>query len=178
MPDRNSRAATIPDDGRHGLLSEGFTVGLVGALAVALWFLVVDGLAGRPLYTPALLGAMVSGTSDAAVAAEGADRLRLAALYTPLHLAAFALVGVIAVALVHRAARTPAMLALLFMLFVALEVGFTGLVAILEQGALGALAWYQIAAGNLVAIAAMGTILWRRHRGVAHAWRAQFADDG
>jgi hypothetical protein len=26
-------------------------VGLVGALAVALWFLLVDALSGRPLYT-------------------------------------------------------------------------------------------------------------------------------
>jgi len=178
MPERTLRAAPSDDATDHGLLSEGFTVGLTGALAVALWFLVVDALGGHPLYTPALLGALVSGAHDPTLAAEGASRLRLAALYTPIHLAAFTLVGVVAVALVHRAARTPAMLALLLMLFVAIEVGFTGLVAILEQGALGNLAWYQIAAGNLVAIAAMGAVLWRRHRGVGHAWRTRFADDG
>ena len=36
---------------------EGIRAGLVGASIIALWFLIVDTIAGRPLYTPTVLGA-------------------------------------------------------------------------------------------------------------------------
>jgi hypothetical protein len=171
--------ATYQDAGagkgqQHGLMREGLATGAIGAGAVALWFLLVDSLSGRPLFTPALLGAALSGSGDAAAAAASGSRVALAALYTPVHLLAFAAVGILSVALVHRAARSPALLGLLFMLFLALQVSVTGLVTILERSALGALAWYQIAAGNLVAIVAMGAFLWTRHRGVGRAWTHQY----
>src|SRR5207237_708962 len=38
------------------ILREGFIAGLIGAGAVALWFLIVDVIAGRPFFTPAMLG--------------------------------------------------------------------------------------------------------------------------
>src|SRR5260370_34011477 len=41
------------------VLREGFIAGLIGAAAGALWFLVVDLIAGRPLFTPAMLGSAV-----------------------------------------------------------------------------------------------------------------------
>ena len=41
------------------VLHEGFIAGLIGAAAVALWFLVVDVIAGRPFFTPAMLGSAV-----------------------------------------------------------------------------------------------------------------------
>src|SRR5437879_8435009 len=41
------------------ILREGFIAGLIGAGAVALWFLVVDIIAGRPFFTPAMLGSAV-----------------------------------------------------------------------------------------------------------------------
>lgn len=163
-------------DASHGLLREGAVVGALGATAVALWFLAVDAVAGRPFFTPAFLGGIVAGDRDLVAAAEGAGRLWRAALYTPIHYVAFAAVGVGAVALVHRAARTPALFGLLLMVFLAVEVAFTGFVAVLAQGGLGTLAWYQIAAGNLVAVLTMGTYLYRRHRGTARAWSERSAD--
>ena len=48
-------------------------------------------------------------------------------------------------------------------LFVAIELGFYGMVAMLEETVLGNLAWYQIVAGNLLAAVLMGTYLWRGH---------------
>lgn len=170
----HAAAAAAP----HSTVREGIVTGLLGAAAVAVWFLLVDAIGGRPLYTPALLGAIVSGVPDAALAAEGADRLSLAALYTPIHLLLFAVLGVVVMFLVHRAQRTPSLLALLLMLFLAFEVAFTGLVALLEQGALGALAWYQIAAGNLVAALAMGWYVVRGHPGLGRAFGARFDDRG
>ena len=40
---------------RH--LREGVIAGLIGAAIVAVWFLIYDAARGRPLRTPALLGA-------------------------------------------------------------------------------------------------------------------------
>ena len=39
------------------LYQEGLIAGLVGAATVAIWFLIIDTIQGRPLYTPAVLGA-------------------------------------------------------------------------------------------------------------------------
>ena len=156
------------------LVREGVQTGLLGAGAVALWFLLVDGIAGRPLHTPALLGAIVAGDASPVLAAEGAQRLALAALY-PLHLAAFVALGVAVVALVRQAERTPPLAGLLLLLFVAFEVGFTGIVAMLEQSGLGGLAWTQVAAGNLVAALAMGWYVLRRHP-IADAWARRYDD--
>lgn len=177
MPDRNANfaaAAARP----HGLLREGIVTGLVGAAAVAVWFLVVDVLGGRPLHTPALLGAVLSGSPDPAVDADGASRLSYAALYTVVHLIAFGALGILSTFLVHRAERTPSLFALLLMLFAAVEVAFIGFVALLEVNAIGEIAWYQVALGNLVAALAMGWYLIRNHPGVgAHFGGAYVRDD-
>jgi hypothetical protein len=156
------------------LTREGLVAGMLGASAVAAWFLIVDAVAGRPLHTPALLGALLGGAADPEAAATMA-RLRFAALYTPVHLAAFVLLGLASAALVRQAARMPSMFALLLLLFVAIEVLFSGAVAALEQSGLGGLAWTQVAAGNLVAAVAIGGWLLRRHR-VTDAWAHRYDD--
>ena len=157
------------------LVREGLTAGLLGAAAVAAWFLVVDAIAGQPLHTPAVLGALLGGANDPEAVAATA-RGRYALLYTPVHLAAFALLGLVCAALVRQAERTPPLFALLLLLFVALEVAFSGVVAMLEMTGLGGLAWTQVAAGNLVAAVAMGGWLLRRHR-VTERWAHRF-DEG
>jgi CDP-diglyceride synthetase len=157
------------------LTREGLTAGLFGALAVAAWFLVVDAIAGQPLHTPAVLGALIGGANDPEAAA-AANHVRYALLYTPVHLSAFALLGLVCAALVRQADRTPSMFALLLLLFVALEVAFSGLVAILEVTGLGGLAWTQVATGNLVAAVAMGGWLLRRHR-VTERWAHRYDEE-
>jgi hypothetical protein len=46
-------------DNSHSTLSEGTDVGIIGGLAVAVWFLILDTIAGRPFQTPSLLGQVV-----------------------------------------------------------------------------------------------------------------------
>ena len=41
------------------VLREGFWAGCIGAAAVAVWFLIVDTVNGRPFFTPAMLGSAV-----------------------------------------------------------------------------------------------------------------------
>ena len=146
---------------RHNAVREGIIAGVLGATAVALWFLIVDTISGRPFYTPAVLGSGLLGVLGPA-GSEGA--FAHVAVYTLFHYAAFCLVGIVLTFIIHHAEIEPAVLAGLLILFVAFETGFYGLTALLSQAdLLGNLAWYQIAIGNLLAALSMGTYLWRAH---------------
>jgi hypothetical protein len=162
----------VPHAGRtHSTVREGIIVGVLGAVAVAVWFLIVDSIGGRPLHTPALLGALVTRAANPMAAADGSGKLMLAAAYTPIHFILFVLFGMLVVFLLHRAEKMPSLLMLALLLFAAFEVGFTGVVVILEQTALGDLAWYQVAVGNLIAVVVMAWYLVRRHSGLEGLWR-------
>ena len=52
---------TVPTVDSGIVYKEGFIAGIVGALTVALWFLVVDMMHGRPFYTPTILGTALFG---------------------------------------------------------------------------------------------------------------------
>ena len=45
---------------QHRTLREGLTAGVLGATAVAVWFLILDTIAGRPFATPSMLGASLA----------------------------------------------------------------------------------------------------------------------
>ncbi len=174
----SARSSVRPIGPAHSTIREGVIAGGLGAVAVALWFLLVDGIAGRALHTPALLGALILRTPDPIGAADGPNRLNLAALYTPIHFILFVLFGVLVVFLIHRATKQPSLLMLALILFAVFEGGFTGGVAMLEQTALGDLAWYQVAIGNLIAVIVMGWYVWRRHPDVPAIWSRRLDENG
>lgn len=145
----------------HPTLREGFVAGLLGAGAVALWFLAVDAVLGQPLFTPAALGSAIlagaGGPSEVVVAPS------TVAGYTLLHVAAFLLVGVAAAALAAQVEKFPPLAFGVLILFVVLEVFFVGVCAMLGAWVLEQLAWWSVLVGSLLAAAAMGTYLWRAH---------------
>jgi hypothetical protein len=143
----------------HSIVREGAISGFLGATAVAVWFFVVDLIAGHALYTPSVLGEGLLSVFGRSPESQAVNIIA----YTIFHYAAFTLVGIIAVILVHAGERTASVLAGSMILFVAIELGFYGLVALLQETTLGNLAWYQILAGNLLAAGVMGTYLWRSH---------------
>lgn len=147
----------------HDTIREGAVVGVIGAVAVAVWFLVIDLFLGQPLFTPVRLGtALFEGLEVAGRSLQG--DLALAAAYTVFHFAAFFVVGLLAVYSTHLSLRQPVFLALFLVLFVSFEVGFYGMVAVLnETRLLEDLAWYQIGLGNLFATGLMASYLWVRH---------------
>ena len=159
-------AAAVPrtEPRSHSVFREGAIAGAIGATGVAVWFLLIDVLAGHPFRTPELLGrALLSVLGPRG--SEGA--ITYIAAYTVFHYAAFALVGILATQVVHWAEKMPSILAGFLILFVAVEIGFYGLVAMLsEPGVLGNIAWYQVLLGNLIAAGSMGWYLWRTHPGV------------
>ena len=150
----------------HGTAREGTIAGAIGATAVALWFLIVDLVAAHAFYTPDRLGAAL-----AASLGLGEVGLPLHVVgYTIFHYAAFAAVGVIATAIVHRARSEPNVLAAAFLVFIVIELGFYGFIALLHATELlGSLTWPLIAIGNLIGAVAIGVTLWRRHPGIGRA---------
>ena len=143
------------------VVREGFTVGLIGAVSVAAWFLIVDAIAGQPFYTPAVLGsAAFQGLRDPATVVIGFDAV---GAYTALHLILFLLVGTVAAAAAAEARKSPQILWLLAEFFLVFEFAFYAAVAIVFAPLLAALAWINVAIGNLLAAAGMGYYLWRAH---------------
>jgi hypothetical protein len=153
----------MSDDAR--IVREGIVAGLIGAAAVAAWFLVFDLIQRTPLQTPAVLwqglvrGAVPSGAVSAGVGPVLG--------YTIIHVLAFAAFGIVAAALVAGAEREPAMLLALLIFFAAFEVFFLALVTFLARPVLGLIAWWAILIGNFFATLSMLGYFFRRHRALA-----------
>jgi len=146
---------------RHSIVRDGIVAGILGATAVAVWFLGVDILYSHALATPEALGRGVlrlfgpPGTEGPMV---------FVVVYTIFHYAAFIAAGLLVSVIVHWAQTSPTVLAGAMILFVAFEIGFYGLSsALAESPFLGALGWAQVATGNLIAALVMGVYMWRTH---------------
>lgn len=151
------------------IVREGFVAGLIGAAAVALWFLIVDMINGRPFFTPAMLGSAVFWrTFDpgqvTTLFTTDPERVFAAVVgYTMLHVVTFIVVGIIAAALAYQVERFPSTLFIVVVFFAIFEFGFYIVVAVLAQPLLGALAWWSVAIGNAIAALGMGYYLWKKH---------------
>jgi uncharacterized membrane protein YphA (DoxX/SURF4 family) len=159
----------------HPILRDGIIAGVLGATAIAVWFLIVDVLSGRAFFTPITLGRALFHILGPIPAGES-DLLHIVG-YTIFHYTAFIVVGILAATLVRAAAREPSVLLGFVILFVAFEIGFHAAVALLQETTdLGALAWYNIMAGNLIAAAIMGAYLYRTNPALrdtfSHTWDA------
>jgi len=135
--------------------------GVLGAAAVALWFLVVDGTRGRPFETPALLAAAIlHGRVDPNVPVLWSYVLE----YTLLHFAAFIAFGIAAAFLIVAAERELGLVTALLVFFVAFEVFFIALVTVLGPAVSATVAWWTVLVGNFLASAAMLAYFFFRHR--------------
>lgn len=143
----------------QSIWKRGMIVGLIGAVTVAIWFFVIDVALGRPLFTPAVLGsALLFGVRDLAQVEVGAGTVLG---YSVIHLLGFGVLGMIVVGLVTRARSRPNFLLALLLIFVVWQALFFGLLAIAAEFLLGALAWWSVAIGNLLAATTMGFYLWK-----------------
>lgn len=154
---------------RHRIIREGVVVGLVGAVIVAIWFLIVDSVRGDPFFTPGALGSAVllrvtdaSGIQVTAVTVLG---------YTIIHVLAFVVVGLAAAALAVQAEKVPALVLAGILILATAEAFFMGLMAVLAEWLLGTLGWASIGIGNLLAAGGMALYLWRAHPDLRTAFR-------
>jgi len=144
--------------GEDGLFS-----GMIGALCVALWFLILDTVAGRPLYTPSLLGKVLF---RGAQAMDDPTMVpSMVVVYTGVHMAMFILLGLIAAWLIRASERAPAMGILLLFLFVIFEASFFVFSLAVGGGLIGRLGVTAVLIGNLLAAGGMSAyFLVRRPR--------------
>ena len=128
---------------RHSSLREGAILGAVVGTGIWAWIATVDAVVGEPFRTFAVLGGV--------------------ARFTALHFVLCLAYGVVAVSVVHAAAREASLMVGAAFAFFLLEFAFVMLTAILSQGGLGGLAWARIVGGNVVGATLTVLILWRRH---------------
>ena len=129
--------------GTHSSLREGVILGVIVATTIWVWLAVVDGLAGQPFRTFHVLGGV--------------------ALFTVLHYLLCMVYGVVVLAVVHRAARTPSLLVFAAFCFFILEFAFAMVTILLANVGLGELAWVRILGGNLLGAVVTVVLLVRGH---------------
>ena len=169
----------------RSVLREGVVAGLIGAAVVAVWFLVFDTLRGQPFLTPGLLGAFVFYGVNTPIGLTPAFWPILG--YTVLHGLAFVAFGVMAAAILAVSEREPTLFVAFVILFACFEVFFFGVLGALGQSIAGALVWWAVLIGNLLASVAMLGYLFRTHRalpgtlvgtwGTVLRWNSIWADD-
>jgi hypothetical protein len=158
------------------LALDGLFAGMIGALSVAIWFLILDIISGRPLFTPALLGTVLLHGGKAAAAGITIAPLSVAA-YTAFHFISFMLVGIGLSYLMNLFEKFPIVGFVLLVLFLCLQLGFFVLDVILGAQLMGQLRPWTVIIGNVLAAGTMSFYLWKRHPGIrenlSHVWDHQ-----
>ena len=146
------------------IYQEGLVAGLIGAAVIAVWFLILDTTAGRPLHTPTILGTAIFRGGQGLSAPESVPvSLEMVVLYTWVHALVFCVIGGIAARLLAVAERQPNVGFGILLVFVVFEFGFVVVTLLFAEPVLQALTWPAVLGGNLLAALAMGTYFWRRH---------------
>src|SRR5574341_608902 len=160
-------SSTVPDvqaSSVSQLYQQGIVAGVLGAATIAIWFLILDVLNGRPLYTPTVLGTVVfRGGAGLDAPEQLAVDFDMVVAFTWLHLIAFVVIGGVASHLLALAEHQPNAGFGLVLLLVGFELGFIVLTMAFAEGVLHALTWPAILVGNTLAAATMALYLWRRH---------------
>jgi hypothetical protein len=146
------------------IYQEGIVAGVLGALTVALWFLVVDMMHGRPFYTPTVLGQVLFGRGVWPATLETMPpSLDMVLMFSWVHGLAFAVIGVVAAYLIAVAERNPSLGFGIVLMFVILEACFTVAAMIVAEPVLRALTWQAILVANFLAAAVIAGYFWLRH---------------
>jgi hypothetical protein len=157
------------------VIGEGIVAGALGGSVVAVWFLLYDSIRLQPFRTPALLGAAVlQGLRDPA---QLIPTLDVVIGYTVFHFAVFAFFGVAVAALLLAAEREPRLLLAVFVLFLCFQVFFFGFLQALDTHLAGALPWWNVAVGNLLASVTMVAYFFRGHRSLGARMLERWTED-
>jgi hypothetical protein len=148
--------------GERSVLREGIVAGLIGAAVVAVWFFVFDLARARPFLTPGLLGGLVFHGANSPGEIQPALGPILG--YTIIHGLAFVAFGVMAATIMAVSEREPALFIGFVVLFACFEAAFFGVLGAFGQSIQGALVWWAVLVGNLLASIGMLWYLFRAHR--------------
>src|SRR6266542_1371991 len=125
-------------------IAHGAVGGLLAGLTVALWFLVFDSLAGRPLHTPAVLAGVLPRQEVAT------PTFRLVASYTVVHVCVFALLGVAMAGAVGALRLQPRLLLGVVFGLAAQELIFYSGLLLSGASRVAVVPWPHVVAANLL----------------------------
>jgi hypothetical protein len=153
-----TRAPTGPGD----LILQGMAAGLIGYATIALFFLIADPVAGRPLfYTAALLGsALFNGLADPAGLEIGPGPVLA---YNGLHFLVFLLLGFVAAWLAHLSERLPVGWILTLNLTILVLFHLFGAFVCLTEPIRAAIPLGSAVGATMLAVAAMTAYILRAH---------------
>ncbi|HEY6093075.1 MAG TPA: hypothetical protein VIV83_13860 [Gemmatimonadales bacterium] len=141
----------------------GAVAGLLGASVAAIWFLLLDVIAGHPVRTPAAIGsALLFGRSTIDTSAS------VVVPYYVFHFAAFLVAGLLFTWITERIERRPS-----FMFFALLFVILGEAIALANfttyaQWGLGSLGVVSVTIANVLSIAVMAWYIWSTHPRLRH----------
>ncbi len=145
----DNRAAEEQVHGRHrrfkGVVPRGLVAGILGATALAFWFLIIDGSQGDPFRTPAFLAGALRGTPDLT------PSLGPILLYSAIHYAAFMVVGLAVSWFIKNIYTAPNIFLGLVLGFAMFDFVFYLSVTATGVDVVAALGWPSVLAGNLIA---------------------------
>ncbi|HYT03385.1 MAG TPA: hypothetical protein VEM13_00730 [Gemmatimonadales bacterium] len=136
----------------------GVVAGMLAGLVVALWFLVVDVVAGRPFHTPAALASALSGRDVTT------PTFRLVAAYTVVHFAVFALLGVAMAGAIAALRVSPRLLLGVPFGIVAQELIFYAGLLLSGTPRVAVVPWPHVVAANVLSGFALMAYLHRAER--------------
>jgi len=165
MSDRlTTKGVSLSSNRTNRLAVEGMIAGLIGATVIALWFLILDTIEDRPLYTPTVLGtALFRGGQGLSPGGPVPISMEMTLAFTWVHGMVFMIIGGGISWFLGFAERNPNLGFGILLLFIILEFGFIVATLLLAEPVLHSLAWPAVFTGNLLAAAAMSVYFWYRH---------------
>lgn len=158
-----------PKGGWDDVLYDAFFSAGIGGSIVALLFLLVDVMEGRPFFTPSLIGSVLFLGIPADQVRD--VRLDVVAYYTLIHLAGCGVCGLVVSLAVRRAERRSRYPSLLLLgTFLVLEVGFYAGASRMAPGVMERVGGERIAVVNLFAAMGVAAFLLTGHRPRAPRW--------
>lgn len=147
--------------GSPGIIEDGVLAGTLGALAVAVFFLLLDTVRGQPMITPTMLGsALFLGESVEGVTSVAVP---MVFAYTGIHVLLFLIAGVVVAWMVAQFERNPQFGMVLALIFVLFEAVLFGLEVTIVPSLVGALGAWAVAVANILSAVVMFGYLLRRH---------------
>jgi hypothetical protein len=164
---------------RLRVLIDGAVAGLIGAIVIALWYLIFDAARGRALNSPeALAGTLFEGFGPAVQPAE-AGVLILG--HVVFYLCIFALIGIAAAVLLETAEADATLFPTMIVFVAAFEIFAIMIMMLLGPSGAVSLPWWKFIIGDLMATAAILAFFLERHPTLARQLEGPWmgvADEG
>lgn len=147
---------------------EALRSGVLGAVVVWFWILLIGALNGDPLRLASLIG----GSFTSVVSGQSTPQWVAVVVFTVFHFAVWLGIADLSVIVIQVAARTPAVLMLAAFIGILLLLAIAGVTTMFGSGGLGAaFAWPAIYMGSFLGLCVMWWYLLRKHPEV----RTEFA---